>query len=54
MIYACIFNKPEVVGFLYNNGANLGIRCEDGYLPEDHANANNAIHALSEIIIIKA
>ena len=54
VIYACIFNKPEIVRFLYNNGADIGIRCEDGYLPEDHANANNAIHALSEIVIIKA
>lgn len=54
VIYAYIFNKPEVVRFLYNNGANVGIRCEDGYLPEDHAKANDSIHALSEIIIIKA
>ena len=54
LIYACIFNKPEMVRFLYNHGADLGIRCEDGYLPKEHAMANNAIHALSELIVIRA
>lgn len=54
VIYACIFNKPEMVRFLYDHGADIGIRCKDGHLPKDHAMANNAIHALSELIIIKA
>ena len=54
VIYACIYNKPEMVRILYNNGADIGIRCEDGYLPEDHAKANDSYHALSELVIIKA
>lgn len=52
--YACIFNKPEMVRFLFSNGADISIRCKDGYLPKDHAVANKAVHALSELIIIDA
>lgn len=54
IIYACIHNKPEMVRLLFSNGADLGIKCEDGFWPEDHAIANKSFHALSELIIIKA
>lgn len=52
--YACIYNKPEMVRLFYVNGADLNLRCIEGYLPEEHAQINNAINALAEIIVIKA
>lgn len=52
--YACTYNKPEMVRLFYVNGADLNLRCIEGYLPEEHAQINNAINALAEIIVIKA
>lgn len=52
--HACIYNKAEMVRLIYENGADLNLRCIEGYLPEDHAQMNNAIKALAEIIVIKA
>lgn len=54
IIHASISNKPEMVQLLYRYGADIMLPCEEGLSPEAHAKANNAIHALAEIIVIKA
>lgn len=54
IIHAAIMNKPEMVRLLYTLGADITLRCEEGYSPEEHANFNKSINALAEIIVIKA
>ena len=54
IIHACIKNKPEMIRLLVRHGADITLRCEEGFLPEEHAKRNDSIHALAEIIVIKA
>jgi len=54
IIHASISNKPEMVQLLYRYGADITLPCDEGFSPEEHAKANDAIHALAEIIVIKA
>ena len=54
LIYACIYDKPEMVLLLLNKGALLNMPCDFGFTPEEHAVLNNSIYALAQIIIVKA
>ena len=53
VIWAGIYNKPEIVRMLVEFGADLSKRCDLGYTIEDHCRANNSIKSLSEIIVLK-
>ena len=52
VIWAGIYNKPEIVRMLVDFGADLSKRCDLGYTIKEHCRANESIKALSEIIIL--
>lgn len=52
VIWAGIYNKPEIIRMLVEFGADLTKRCDLGYTIEDHCWANNSIKSLSEIIVL--
>ncbi|MGB1979559.1 MAG: ankyrin repeat domain-containing protein [Flavobacteriales bacterium] len=54
IIHAATMNKPEMIRLLYDLGADINLRCEEGYSPEEHANFKKSFNALAEIIVIKA
>jgi hypothetical protein len=54
LIYASIFNKPEMINLLISQGAFFSSECEDGYTAMDHAVKNNSIKAIAELIVISA
>ena len=54
VIWAGIYNKPEIVRMLVDFGADLSKRCDLGYTIDDHCWANESTKALSEIIVLRA
>jgi ankyrin repeat protein len=54
LIYASIFNKPEMINLLISQGAFFSSECDDGYTAMDHAIKNNSIKAIAELIVISA
>lgn len=54
LIYACMYDKPEMVRLLFTLGADILKRCDQGYLPIEHAKHHQAIYALAEIVVIQA
>ena len=54
LIYACIYDKAEMVLLLLNKGAALEMPCDEGLTAEEYAIINNSIHALAQIIIVKS
>ena len=53
VIWAGIYDKPEIVRMLVDFGADLSKRCDLGYTIEEHCRANESIKALSEIIVLR-
>ena len=53
VIWAGIYNKPEIVQMLVDFGADLSKRCDLGYTIEEHCWANESMKALSEIIVLR-
>ena|SRR5690606_9437442 len=49
IIFAARYNKPEILSLLLENGADLSIRCDNGYTPKKHAELSNAKEALAVI-----
>ena len=54
VIWAGIYNKPEIVRMLVDFGADLSKRCDLGYTIEEHCWTNESMKALSEIIVLRA
>lgn len=54
VIWAGIYNKPEILRMLVDFGADLSKRCDLGYTIEEHCCANESMKALSEIIVFRA
>ena len=54
VIWAGIYNKPEIVRMLVDFGADLSKRCDLGYTIDEHCWANESMKALSEIIVLRA
>ena len=54
LIYASIYNKPEMVRLLFTLGADILKRCDQGYLPIEHAKHHQAIYARAELIVLQA
>ena len=52
VIWAAIYDKPEVINILVNFGADVSIKCEFGYTIEEHCIANKSTKALAEIIVL--
>lgn|SRR5690554_3759708 len=48
-IFAARYNKAEILSILLENGADLSIRCDNGYTPKKHAELSNANEALAVI-----
>lgn len=48
-IFAARYNKAEILSILLENGADLSIRCDNGYTPKKHAELSNAKEALAVI-----
>lgn len=49
VIFAARYNKAEILSLLLENGADLTIRCENGFTPKRHAELSNAKEALAVI-----
>ena len=54
LIYASMYDKPEMVRLLFTLGADILKRCDQGYLPIEHAKHNQAIYARAELIVLQA
>ena len=54
LIYASIYNKPEMVRLLFTLGADFLKRCDQGYLPIEHAKHHQAVYARAELIVLQA
>tara|TARA_B100001996_G_C18666335_1_gene595023 strand:- start:2066 stop:2428 length:363 start_codon:yes stop_codon:yes gene_type:complete len=54
LIYASILDKPEMVNFLIQNGANLKTLCVNGFNAFQYAKKNKSHYALAELIVISA
>lgn len=54
LMYASIYNKPEMIRLLYTLGADLLKRCDEGYLAADHAKQHQAYKARAELIVLQA
>ena len=52
VIWAAIYDKPEVINMLVSFGADLSKKCNLGYTIEEHCMANKSIKALAEIIVL--
>ena len=52
VIWAAIYDKPEVINMLVNFGADVSKKCEFGYTIEEHCIANKSTKALAEIIVL--
>lgn len=48
-IFAARYNKPEILSLLLENGADLSIKCDDGYTAKKYAELSNAKEALAVI-----
>lgn len=49
VIFAARYNKAEILSLLLENGADLSIKCDNGYTPKKHAELSNATEALAVI-----
>lgn len=54
VIWAGIYDKPEIVRMFVDFGADLSKRCILGYTIEEHCLANKSVKALAEVIVIRA
>ena len=54
LIYASIYNKPEMVRLLFTMGADILKRCDQGHLPIEHAKHHQAVYARAELIVLQA
>ncbi len=54
LIYACIYDQPEMVLLLLSKGADLNLVCDLGMSAEEYAVMHNSIYALAQIIVVKA
>lgn len=52
VIWAAIYDKPEVINMLVNFGADVRKKCDLGYTVEEHCLANKSTRALAEIIVL--
>ena len=52
VIWAAIYDKPEVINMLVYFGADVSKKCEIGYTIEEHCLANKSIKSLAEIIVL--
>ncbi|WP_026811731.1 ankyrin repeat domain-containing protein [Arenibacter latericius] len=48
-IFAARYNKAEILSLLIKNGADLTVRCDNGYTAKRHAEFSNATDALAVI-----
>ncbi|HUH46153.1 MAG TPA: ankyrin repeat domain-containing protein [Arenibacter sp.] len=48
-IFAARYNKADILSVLLENGADLTIRCDDGYTAKKYAELSNAKDALAVI-----
>ena len=54
LILASIYDKPEMIRFLIQNGAHFDGQCSEGYDAIHYAKINKSYYALAELIVLKA